>query len=208
MVDEAPVLLLAGLGNPGPKYQRTWHNLGYMALDVWASRYGLTFKPGRGDYTYLEYRSYRGVITFLKPTPFMNLSGVPIAEIARYKKIPPESTLVVCDDVALPLGHLRIRKVGSSGGHKGLESVILHQQTEEIPRVRLGIFTQGWPGSLKNYVLSKIPDDLIPDLEKLLAVSADALDCIINEGVTTAMNKYNRNWLLNGSDIDISSDSD
>ncbi len=195
MVDEAPVLLVAGLGNPGRRYQSTWHNLGYMALDFWANRKGFTFQSGRGDYTCLESRSRNGVVTFIKPTSYMNLSGVPISRVSRYRKLIPENILIVCDDAALPLGTIRIRKAGSSGGHNGIESVIAEHGSETIPRMRLGIFVEGWQGTLRNYVLSKIPTELSDDIEKVLSVCSDAFDCILNEGVTRAMNRFNGHHL-------------
>lgn len=195
MVDEAPILVVAGLGNPGLRYARTWHNLGYMALDFWAESKNLSFKPGRGDYTYLEYRKSAGVITFLKPTSFMNLSGVPVGQFTRFRKFQPENVLIVCDDVALPLGVMRIRKTGSSGGHKGLDSIIANLSSESVRRLRLGIFTEGWLGELSDYVLARIPEQLEDSVRTILNNCVDAIDCIINEGVTRAMNRFNRNLL-------------
>ncbi len=188
---DPPIQVVAGLGNPGRKYVRTWHNLGFVILDYWAIRKGLEFKPGRGDYAYLEFSSPRGKITLVKPSSYMNLSGVPVAQIVRYRKLEPENTLIVCDDVALPLGVIRIRRGGSDGGHKGLASVIAHLGSENVPRMRLGIFTEGWQGDLKSYVLSRIPESLEDRVRRVVEVSALALDCIIEEGIETAMNRYN-----------------
>jgi PTH1 family peptidyl-tRNA hydrolase len=189
---DSPIRVVAGLGNPGRKYIRTWHNLGFMVLDYWASRKNLEFKPGRGDYAYLEFPSPRGNITFIKPSSYMNLSGVPVAEIVRYRKLAPENTLVVCDDVALPLGVIRIRRTGSDGGHKGLASVIAHLGSENVPRMRLGIFIEGWRGDLKSYVLSRIPESLEDRVRRIVEVSAEALDCTLSDGMDAAMNRYNR----------------
>lgn len=197
MVDETPILVVAGLGNPGLRYARTWHNLGYMALDFWAESKNLTFRPGRGDYTYLEHRTSAGVITFLKPTSFMNLSGVPVGQITRYRKYQPENVLIVCDDVALPLGVIRIRKTGSSGGHKGLDSIIADLNSESVPRLRLGIFTEGWRGELSDYVLARIPEQLEDPVRMILNNCVEAINCIIHEGVSRAMNRFNRNLLTN-----------
>ena len=195
MVDEPPILLVAGLGNPGSRYAWTWHNLGFLALDYWATDKGLTFKPGRGDYYHLDYHSPHGVITFLKPTSYMNLSGIPISEMMRYRKLSPENVLIICDDVALPLGTIRIRKMGSDGGHKGLSSVIAFLNSEYVPRLRLGIYTEGWPGELRDYVLSRIPDVQRENIEKLLAICREAVDCILTEGLEPAMNRFNSNFL-------------
>lgn len=195
MADESPILLVAGLGNPGSRFAGTWHNLGYMALDGWAKRKKVAFKPGRGDFYHLTYKSPRGHITFLKPTSFMNLSGIPVAEVARKHRLSAENVLVVCDDVALPLGTIRIRKSGTDGGHKGLASIIAELGSEDLPRLRLGIFTEGWEGDLSDYVLSCIPDERRKDVGTMLKKAADALDCILNENVTAAMNRYNRHFL-------------
>jgi PTH1 family peptidyl-tRNA hydrolase len=208
MVDEAPILVVAGLGNPGLRYARTWHNLGYMALDFWAESKNLTFKPGRGDYTYLDYRTSKGVITFLKPTSYMNLSGHPVGHMTRYRKYQPDNVLIVCDDVALPLGVLRIRKAGSSGGHKGLDSVIAELGSESVSRLRIGVFTEGWRGELSDYVLARIPEQLQKPLRNILAGCVEAIDCIIHEGVTPAMNRFNRNLLQTDAESDIDIDGD
>ncbi|TKJ40381.1 aminoacyl-tRNA hydrolase [candidate division LCP-89 bacterium B3_LCP] len=192
MSEEPPILLVAGLGNPGLRYSRTWHNMGYLTLDYWAESKGLTFKPGRGDYFQLSYQSPNGKVLFIKPTAYMNLSGVPVGRILRYQDYLPENSLIVCDDVALPLGTLRIRRSGSGGGQKGLSSIIAELGTEDVPRMRLGIFTEKWRGELSDYVLSRIPKALYDEVKKILAAGSEAIDIILEEGITSAMNKVNR----------------
>jgi PTH1 family peptidyl-tRNA hydrolase len=195
MSDESKISLVVGLGNPGARYEKTWHNLGYMVVDRWAAIHGLNFRPGRGEYYQLAWGKGVGKVTFLKPTPYMNLSGIPTGGVARYLKLSPENILVICDDVALPLGVLRIRKTGSAGGHKGLASIIGTLGSEEIPRMRLGIWTENWRGDLADYVLSAIPKKLRDDLLIVVNSAAEALDSILTEGIETAMNRYNRNFL-------------
>ena len=192
---QAGISLVVGLGNPGSRFENTWHNLGFMVLDWWAAQKKLTFQPGRGDYFRLTYNPAGNKITFLKPTPFMNLSGVPVAHLARYHRIAPENVLLVCDDVALPFGMLRIRRSGSDGGHKGLASVIAELGSENIPRLRIGIHTEDWRGELSDYVLTRIPAVLHDDLKKMIATGAEALDCILERGLTRAMNRFNRDFL-------------
>ncbi|MBU0517554.1 aminoacyl-tRNA hydrolase [bacterium] len=194
---EIPILVVAGLGNPGRKYAETWHNLGFVVLDYWAQKKNLTFKPGRGDYASLEVRSPQGVITFIKPSSFMNLSGFPVSELMRYRKLSPENLLVVCDDIALPWGTLRVRQSGSDAGHNGLGSVIAQIGSENIARLRIGIFQEGWPGDLKDYVLSKIPKSMHEDLQNIIEKSAAAIDAILYRGLTAAMNGFNRHYLNN-----------
>lgn len=188
--------LIVGLGNPGARYAETWHNLGFMVLDSWASAKNLDFKPGRGDYDHLKFPTYSGDVLLLKPTSYMNLSGMPVASVARYRKIPPHRVLIVCDDVALPFGVIRIRKSGSDGGHRGLASVIGALGTEDFPRMRIGIWTEKWQGELADQVLSKIPSGLHADLEKILHCGVQALECILSDGIEKAMNLYNRNFLI------------
>lgn len=202
MLAEPPILLIAGLGNPGRRYSQTWHNFGFMALDFWAEGKGLTFKPGRGDFYQLTHNSPYGNVTFLKPTSYMNLSGVPVHQAMRYRNLSPENVLVVCDDVALPLGTIRIRKSGSDGGQRGLASIITVLETIHFPRLRLGIFTEGWRGKLPKYVLSRIPEKRRDDVLKILSTGADAIDYILEEGVTAAMNRFNGNILTQASDQD------
>jgi PTH1 family peptidyl-tRNA hydrolase len=187
--------LIVGLGNPGTRYAGTWHNLGFMVLDFWAAAKKLNFKPGRGDYYHLKFSTSSGDVLLLKPTSYMNLSGVPVASVARYRKIPPQRILIICDDVALPFGVIRIRKSGSDGGHRGLASVIGALGTEEIPRMRIGIWTEKWQGELADHVLSSIPSALHSDLEKILHHGTQALECILSDGIEKAMNLYNRDFL-------------
>jgi PTH1 family peptidyl-tRNA hydrolase len=195
MPDPSKISLVVGLGNPGSRYEKTWHNLGYMVVDQWAAGKGLVFKPGRGDYYQLTWGKGDNKITFLKPTPFMNLSGIPVARVARYLKLSPENILAICDDVALPLGTIRIRKAGSSGGHKGLDSIIGELGSEEIPRMRLGFWTEQWRGELAEHVLSRIPKAWQGDLRIVLNHAVEALDSILSQGLDTSMNQYNRNFL-------------
>ncbi len=188
--------LIVGLGNPGTRYATTWHNLGFMILDFWAAAKNLSFKPGRGDYYHLKFPTSSGDVLLLKPTSYMNLSGVPVASVARYRKIPPQRILIICDDAALPFGVIRIRKSGSDGGHRGLASVIEALGTEDVPRMRIGIWTEKWQGELADHVLSTIPSILHSDLEKILHYSMQALECILSDGIEKAMSRFNRNFFV------------
>ena len=156
---------------------------------------GLSFRPGRGDYYYLTYKSPHGDVTFLKPTSYMNLSGVPIRQIQEVRDLSPQNILIVCDDVALPLGALRIRRMGSDGGHKGLASVIAELGSEQVPRLRIGIYTGDWPGELSDYVLTEIPSAHHRDVDTVLSACSQALDCILDQGLGPAMSRFNRNVL-------------
>ncbi|MCX6639021.1 MAG: aminoacyl-tRNA hydrolase [bacterium] len=190
---EFQILLVAGLGNPGNKYACSWHNLGFLALDFWANEQGLSFKPGRGEFYHLSRRTRNGILTLIKPTSYMNLSGVPVRQVMKAQGLFPENILIICDDIALPFGTIRIRTQGSDGGHKGLASVITEIGTESFPRMRLGILTEQRGEDLADHVLSKIPEELNDGLLKILKDTSQALDCIFHRGLTAAMNEYNRN---------------
>lgn len=202
MPDTPKISLVVGLGNPGARYQKTWHNLGFMVVDQWAREHHLEFKPGRGDYWQLAWGTGANKVTFLKPTAYMNLSGIPTGRVARYLKAAPENILVICDDVALPLGTIRIRKSGSAGGHKGLASIIGELGSEQVPRMRLGFLTDQRRGDLADHVLSAIPKALHEDLKTVLNLSVEALDCILVQSLDTAMNRYNRNFLAQDSGLE------
>ncbi|MFH1862042.1 MAG: aminoacyl-tRNA hydrolase, partial [bacterium] len=168
----------------------------------WAARRKKTFSPGRGDYYQLTVSISNREVILLKPTSFMNLSGIPILKVVQQRRLSPENLLILCDDVALPFGTIRIRKAGSDGGQRGLASVISELETENVPRMRIGIYTENRFDELSDYVLSPIPDDLYKDLKRVVKTSTEALDCILHNGLSFTMNRYNRNVLDDNSQID------
>ncbi len=163
--------VIAGLGNPGPRYAWTRHNLGFMVVDILAERWGARWVPGKGDY----WEAF-GKALLVKPTTFMNLSGVALAQVVEDKGVKPEEILVIVDDANLPFGKLRLRSKGSSGGHRGLESVIYHLGTEGFPRLRVGIGPkpQGLP--LADFVLSEFTEDEKKHLPQVLEAAARAAE--------------------------------
>lgn len=188
---EAPGLrLIAGLGNPGREYEGTRHNAGFAVLDELASRLGASFSR-EPKWDALVARVPGSDLILLKPTTFMNLSGEAVAEYARFHRIPNTSVLVVADDVALPPGTIRIRREGGSGGQKGLESVLIHFATEQVPRLRLGVGGASEGADLAGHVLSRFAPGEIPVIGEAIARSADAVLCAVERGLETAMNLYN-----------------
>ncbi len=185
-------ILIAGLGNPGPEYRGTWHNLGFRAVEKLASDYNVDFQAGKGEFFFAAHRISGGRIFIMKSTSFMNLSGRPILDFVEREDLFHNNILVVCDDINLPLGKIRIRGQGSDGGHKGLSSVIYYLGTDNFPRLRLGIRPDFEVDDLSEYVLSEIPEKLAEPVEDMLVKAAGALDCFIREGLTRAMNLYNR----------------
>ena len=184
----APIRLVAGLGNPGREYQRTRHNVGFMVLDLLAHERKLPW-----DYSEKWGAAWaKSDVIFVKPATFMNRSGAPLSAIANFYKIAPEEVLVVIDDLALPLGRLRIRTHGSSGGHHGLESIFEHFGTDNVPRLRVGIGAPPSDGAVE-YVLGRFFDEEKKVLDEALVRAAAAAQWAIDKGANAAMNEFNKN---------------
>lgn len=188
---EAPGLrLIAGLGNPGREYEGTRHNAGFAVLDELASRLGASFsKEAKWDAHVAKVPG--SDLVLLKPATFMNLSGEAVAGYARFYRIHHGSVLVVADDVALPPGTIRLRREGGSGGQKGLESVLIHFATEQVPRLRIGVGGASSGADLAGHVLSRFHPEEIPVIGEAVSRSAEAVLCAVERGLETAMNLYN-----------------
>ena len=182
--------IVAFLGNPGPKYENTRHNAGFMAGAAAQERFGV--KMDRLRHRALTARceiSGQGVL-LMEPQTYMNLSGEAVGEAARFYKVPSEHVIVVSDEMALTPGSLRIRKSGSAGGHNGLKSIIAHLGTDQFPRIRLGI---GEPEHEPvDWVLGKFTGSDAEAIADACKRAAAAIECYISEGPDRAMTKYNR----------------
>ncbi len=184
--------LVAGLGNPGSQYERTWHNLGFLVLDRLAESNGLRFSR-RECQALVAAGKVAGVDVWLaKPQTYMNLSGVSLAQLLRKYEMPPASLLLVYDDLDLPWTQIRVRPKGSSGGHKGVESAIREIGSSEFARVRLGIHPGHAVGDGAEFVLSPIRRGQAKELDELLDKASRAVESIITEGVDKAMARFNR----------------
>lgn len=184
--------LIVGLGNPGPEYEWTPHNMGFLAVDGIAERAGIRI-------TRPEAKSYVGrgkfggeEIILAKPQTMMNLSGVAIRMLLEKYECDPAEMIVLTDDVDLPWGMLRIRERGSAGTHNGLKSIVSALGTGEFIRVRLGIQPEKVWGDLRDYVLSKMGRAEREIAGQMVTDSTDAVELIITEGVSKAMTKFNR----------------
>jgi PTH1 family peptidyl-tRNA hydrolase len=185
--EAAPIRLVAGLGNPGREYQRTRHNVGFMVLDRLTNDRGLPW-----EYSEKWGAAFAKAETiFVKPATFMNRSGEPLAAIANFYKITAPEILVVLDDFALPLGRLRLRAQGSSGGHNGLESISEHFATESVARLRVGIGAAPREGAT-DYVLGRFFEEEQPLLDLTIKRAAAAVNCALDKGLFAAMNEFNK----------------
>jgi PTH1 family peptidyl-tRNA hydrolase len=186
-VNETPIRLIAGLGNPGREYQQTRHNIGFMVLDRLAADAQL-------PWNYSQKWSVgwaKNDVIMVKPATFMNRSGEAVAAIANFYKITAAEVLVVLDDLALPLGRLRLRTQGGSGGHNGLESVIEHFGTEAVPRLRVGIGAAPSQGAV-DYVLGRFFEEEKPLLDATIKRAAEAAKSAVDNGLFAAMNVFNQ----------------
>lgn len=180
--------LVVGLGNPGPEYERTRHNVGFRLADRLAAEGGRAWKDFRGLGVFAR---WDGDAWVAKPMTYMNESGRFVQAFAGYHRVPPADILVVYDEIALPLGRIRLRPGGSAGGQKGMGSILRQLATQEIPRLRLGIGPQPERMDSADFVLSRFKPSEEEALESALALAADAARAARRDGLEAAMNRFN-----------------
>lgn len=181
-----------GIGNPGGKYEATRHNIGFIILDNFVEKHGIKFKPA-GKY----FLSAKGNIegedyVLIKPTTYVNLSGVAAFSFLNENNASIEEFLVVCDDINLTLGDIRIRAKGGDGGHNGLKSIIQNLSTHNFPRLRFGIGSEFGSGEQADYVLGQFSGDEISRIGESLEFSLDLLESFIKGGFQSMLNFYSR----------------
>jgi PTH1 family peptidyl-tRNA hydrolase len=182
---------IVGLGNPGKEYENTKHNLGFITVDLLADRHGIDIKKLKhkaltGD------GSIRGEkVKLVKPQTYMNLSGESVAPMAAYFGIERENLILIYDDVDIPIGTVRIRTGGSAGTHNGMKSVIYRLAYDDFPRVRIGIGAERGEVPLYSWVTSGFHKDHVEAVRESVMRAADAVESIVSDGITRAMNQYN-----------------
>ena len=187
-----PEFIIAGLGNPGKEYEYSRHNAGFLCLDILCNKYGL--KTDR-----LKYRALTCAAMIeghpclvMRPQTFMNNSGEAIKAAADFYKNPPDHIIVIYDDISLPTGALRIRRKGSAGGHNGIKSIIWQLNSDEFPRLKLGVGERNDPDEdLKDHVLGKFSKPDLDLMRKTMEKAVEAIPFILNGDVDGAMNRYN-----------------
>lgn len=180
------------LGNPGPKYEWTRHNAGFLTCDALAKKLGVNVNRARFKALTAICDIGGESVMLMKPQTYMNNSGEAAAEAARFYKIPPEHVIVVSDEVSLPVGRLRIRQKGSAGGHNGLKSIIDQLGSDQFPRIRLGVGAPPHPDyDMADWVLSVFRDQDAADIADAAKRAAEAVECYITEGPERAMNRFN-----------------
>ena len=197
------IRLIVGLGNPGREYEGTRHNIGFTILDALAHRHGVNFSfesKWNAQIAKIKPSSSQGIeLVLMKPMTFMNLSGAAVSTYTRFFHYSAAESLVVLDDVALPLGTVRFRRSGSAGGQRGLESILTHFSTEAVPRLRIGVGAgletskslESPEVPLSDYVLSRFRKEEQSLVQETVDRAVEAIECCQRENLETAMNFYN-----------------
>lgn len=184
--------LIVFLGNPGPRYEMTRHNAGFMAADAMAKEMNVSINKLRFKALTASCEIGGESVLLMKPQTFMNLSGDAVSQAAKFYKIPPEQVIVVSDEISLPIGKLRIRTKGSAGGHNGLKDIIAKLGTDAFPRIRIGVGAPPHPDyDMADWVLSSFKNQDAEDMLAAAARAAQAAQCYITQGAERAMNRFN-----------------
>lgn len=183
--------VIVGLGNPGSEYAKTKHNVGFMFIDAMAEKLGVSEWRDKFEAKIAETRIGSEKVLLVKPMTYMNESGQAVGPIMNFYKLLPEDLIVVHDDMDIPAGTIRIRKKGSAGGHNGIKSILAHVGDEHFARVRIGIGRPltGW--MVVNHVLAPFSNEDAPKIAEAIKYLEPAVECIINDDVDMAMNKFN-----------------
>ncbi len=184
--------VIAGLGNPGEEYEGSRHNVGFLVVAGLADGCGIRLSAGRGDFMSGVGKIAGTHVRFVMPLTYMNGSGRAIAQVLEETGATPDEVLVICDDVDLPLGQLRLRGSGSAGGHKGLSSIIERLSTEGFARLRLGVGRPPDGDEMVDFVLDRFADTERPDVDEMVSRAVAAVELMLRDGIGAAMTVFNR----------------
>ena len=188
--------LVIGLGNPGVEYGNTKHNFGFWVIDQLIQNRSLKYKSGKGDYLYAK----SGNLIFAKPTTFMNNSGIAAGEICRYFNISNKDVIIIYDDIDLPLGTIRFRDGGGTGGHKGIESIIYQAQNEKFNRLRIGIAKDDDMRPAERYVLSPFRNEQKESVNEMIEKACEGIEYYLSHDIKETMNQFNEKTKKKGVD--------
>jgi PTH1 family peptidyl-tRNA hydrolase len=191
LTDDAPMIVLAGLGNPGAKYANTKHNVGFLTIDRLAERHGIAITKSRHHALIGDGLIGGKKVLLVKPQTFMNDSGRAVRAVLDYYNIEPSDLAVIYDDIDLPTGTLRIRARGSAGTHNGMRSILSHMPGDDFPRFRVGIGAARGYVPLVDYVLTGFSPEQLDPMRAAVDRCADALEVFVTDGITAAMQQYN-----------------
>ncbi len=184
--------IIFGIGNPGTRYQLNRHNTGFLLTDFFAKHKSLSFTFSKFDYQYSEGEIDSNPFALIKPSTYVNLSGVALKQCCEHYKVNTENVLILVDDINLPNAEIRIRKSGSDGGHNGLKSIIYHMNTDEIPRLRIGIGSNFDDGFLSDYVLTNFSDPEFLQLIKSFEFGTQLIESFITGGYDKMLITYSQ----------------
>mgnify|MGYP001362173591 FL=1 len=188
----APEFLIVGLGNPGPKYEFTRHNAGFLCMDLLAQQLGVKIDRIKFKSVVADVAIEGSRCILMKPQTFMNNSGEAVRDAANFYKIPPEHIIILFDDISLPPGKLRIRRRGSGGGHNGIKSILYLLGSDQFPRIKLGVGAKPRPDyDLADWVLSTFQKDELSRMKEAMEKACEAVPLLVREETDRAMNLYN-----------------
>ena len=188
----APEFLIVGLGNPGPKYEFTRHNAGFLCMDLLAQQLGVKIDRIKFKSVVADVAIEGSRCILMKPQTFMNNSGEAVRDAANFYKIPPEHIIILFDDISLPPGKLRIRRKGSDGGHNGIKSFLYLLGSDQFPRIKLGVGAKPRPDyDLADWVLSTFQKDELSRMKEAMEKACEAVPLLVREETDRAMNLYN-----------------
>lgn len=184
--------VIVGIGNPGIRYKNNRHNVGFQLLDYYAEKKSIEFKTSKFDYYFAEGEIDNNPFLLVKPGSYVNNSGIPVLDVVKEYGISLNNLLVVIDDINIPIFSIRLRKSGGDGGHNGLSSIIYHLNSNNFPRLRIGVGNNFTAGKLPDYVLSDFEEKDISELKKVFDLGTLLIDDFIKYGFERMLNSYSK----------------